>query len=183
MASKDDGFVRMETPHISAAESLDERCNAGPFPAKKIRSAIRDNHDRAFVVLEGGVVKAFAVFTQRRNPGIMHIERMAADSDRHYQAILDGLFYISDGLFGGDECEAICATVPWSNFLLRGKLVRNGFFVGKCRGSGENKKLSLHKLMLETTWHEGTHFPGGQEVLREILEGDGRVQSGLRVER
>ena len=100
MPSKDNGFSAMTALHLSDVEQLDAACNGGEFPAKRVRAAVRDSHDRAYVILEEGVVKAFAVFTQRRCPGIMHVERIAAVSKQHYQMILDGLYYLSEGLFG-----------------------------------------------------------------------------------
>lgn len=175
MPSKDNGFSAMTALHLSDVEQLDAACNGGEFPAKRVRAAVRDSHDRAYVILEEGVVKAFAVFTQRRSPGIMHVERIAAVSKRHYQMILDGLYYLSEGLFGENDCESIYVSVPWENLSLRAKLIENGFSVGKCRGSGKHRKLSFSKIMLESTWHEGSHYPAGNAVLHEIMDGDCRA--------
>jgi hypothetical protein len=174
MPSKDNGFSVMTTVHLGDVEQLDCACNGGDFPAKRLRAAIRDSHNRAYVIVEEGDVKAFAVFTQRRNPPLMHIERMGAVSKRHYQMMLDGLYYLSDGLFGHDDCESIYITVPWDNLTLRTVLYENGFSVGKCRGVGKNRKISFSKIMVESTWHEGTYYPRGNDVIHEIMSGDCR---------
>lgn len=175
MASKDDGFTRMESSHFDAVKSLDSRCNEGVFPAKGIRSAIRDSANRAFVNLSGGKVNGFVVFSIKRNPGILHIERFAADSVRSYDTIFDALFYICDGIFDHQECECINIAVPFNNLTLRGKLIEKGFSVGQTKGSGDNRKIYFSKIMIESTWSEGTHYPLGTMVIEEIMGGSCRV--------
>ena len=169
------GFSKMNNSHFGAAQELDSRCNESVFPAKNIRSAIRDSRDRAYVVVDSGKVRGFVVFSTKKNPSTLHIERIAADSSAIYDTLIHGVYYITLGAFGDRDCESINIACPWGNLTLRGKLIEHGFSVGPVRGDGRNKRLLFSKLMIESTWDEGTHYPFGSVVLEEILGGESRV--------
>lgn len=181
MPRSKDVFSRMENGHFDAVRDLDAKCNDTQFPARMLRAAIKGDPSRAFVLTDSGRLLGFIVITIKASSSILVIERiagdMAASNGRAYDTLLSGVYYITQGMFGEADCESIIVQVPAGNLSLRGKLIQHGFAVGSTRGSGEKKRITFHKLMVESTWHEGTHYPMGDMVIQEVLNGDCRVLS------
>lgn len=172
---RSDGFSPMESHHVAAVQELDRRCNETEYSAKNFRSAVRDRAGKAFVLVIDGKVGGFVLLSTRSNPSAIFIDRIAANSAELYDRLLYGIFFYSEEMFDEEPCELIHASAGISNMILRGRLIANGFVVGPMRGHGELRRILFTKLMVESTWYEGTHYPFGTVVLEEIVGGDCRV--------
>lgn len=174
-AKSGDGFSPMESHHIEAAQEIDRRCNEAEYAAKNFRAAVRDRSGKAFVLVIGGKVGGFVLLSTRSNPSSVFIDRIAANTAEFYDRLLTGVFFYSEEMFPGDPCELIHASAAISNMILRARLIANGFVVGPVRGHGDLRRILFTKLMVESTWCEGTHYPFGTVVLEEIVGGECRV--------
>lgn len=170
-----DGFSPMESHHVAEAQRLDRRCNETEYAAKHFRAAARDRTGRAFVLLSNGRLEGFVLLSTRSNPSSIFIDRIAANSAVIYDRLLTGVFFYSEEMFGKEPCEVIHASASVGNMILRGRLMANGFVVGAIRGSGDARRILFSKLMIESTWAEGSHYPFGTVVLEEIVGGECRV--------
>lgn len=168
-----DGFTGMLNNHFDEVQSMDIRCNGGDYPAKSLRAAIRDEEQRAFVLITEGKVAGFVVISVKKNPTTIYIERIGANDQASYGRLLTGIFFLSEELF--KDCEAIHAYAMSSNMILRGCLVEHGFYAYKSRGKDSAKRLLFCKIMRESTWAEGDHYGLGALVIDEILNGESRV--------
>lgn len=168
-----DGFTGMKNSHFDEVQNMDIRVNGGDYPAKSLRAAIRDDEQRAFVLINEGKVAGFVVISVKKNPTIIYIERIGANDASSYNRLLTGVFFLSEEMF--NDCESIHAFAMSTNMLLRGCLVEHGFYAYKSRGKDSMKRLLFCKIMRESTWADGDHYGFGALVIDEILNGESRV--------
>ena len=117
---------------------------------------------------EGEIVGIVCI---RKRGRVVAIERIHAASPEMYRVLLMSVLYLVE-----NSSDEITAVYPARDVEIEKSLYSLGFFANKdTTNLGKLGVCSMFKIMRESTWREGTHYPSGELVIDEVFSGESRV--------
>lgn len=169
-------LVKMDRCHLDDVAAIDSQCYTNSLSKSVFRKAVRESACSCWVIESSGLVIGFMVAVEA--DGDMTIDRIGF---RRSGAANVVRALMSWACFCCEEkgIERVRLYASEDQLVLRSIMNGLGFYAFRLstapRGESSKQKSVLVKQMRESTWLEKTHYPEGDRVIEEILNGEGRV--------